>query len=346
MLQLLLFLLCGARADKYRLNRPRTVFLDVFAKLRHRRQVVRDVLRHLRHVLLDVADKCRTARGGQKALFCQLLGFLLCDHISAQCRFDHIMESQIAQCLLDLSQLDTLELRGNRRCDNRHRVIAAVIRLLEQLDGIDNGRIVHHCAERTLEHTGAAADALVVVDFRLLHVVHLDGADLAGALTRTHVLGNRLIRTGLCTAAAVNALFRINFHLSGFGSADGALRTGLHAAVRQTAAAGVADGVPVYRTFVTGDVNDLNDAVSAVAAQRCVHALADDGAFLINAAAHGRLSARNNLKRDRIIYIFHFFVQRVLRHCTKYLILYFLDVGLKTSHARLSSSQNASLSYP
>lgn len=51
--------------------------------------------------------------------------------------------------------------------------------------------------------------------------------------------------------------------------------------MRQTASAGIADGVPVYRTFVTGDVNDLNDAVSAVSAQRCVHALANNGAFLV-----------------------------------------------------------------
>ena len=298
-----------------------------------------NMLCHFRHMLLNITHKCRAAGRSQEALFRQFLCFLLGNHICAQCCFHHIMEAQIAQCLLYLSERCILKLRCNCRCDDCHGIITAVVRLLNQIDRINNIRIINNCAKRALAHAGTTVDTLIIINFCLLLIVHLNGTDLAGTLTGTDIFRDGAIGTCLCTASAMDALIGINFRLAILTLGDGALGAGLHAAMCQTAAAGIADGIPVNRAFITGNINDLNDIAAALTAQYIMYTLTDNGTFLIYTAAHRWFLSRNNLLRYRIIYIVHFLIQSMLRNRTQHLIFEQLDVSFKISHGRFSLSQ-------
>ena len=137
----------------------------------------------------------------------------------------------------------------------------------------------------------------------------------------------------------MDALIGINFRLAILTLGDGALGAGLHAAMCQTAAAGIADGIPVNRAFITGNINDLNDIAAALTAQYVMYTFTDNGTFLIYTAAHRWFLSRNNLLRYRIIYIVHFLIQSMLRNRTQHLIFEQLDVSFKISHGRFSLSQ-------
>ena len=249
------------------------------------------------------------------------------------------MEAQVAQRLLYLSERGILKLGCNCRSNDCHGIVTAMIRLLNQVDGIDNIGIIHYCAKGALAHTGAAVDTFIIVDFRLLLVVHLNCANLAGTLTGTDIFGNRAIGTCLCTASAMDALIRINFRLAVLALGDGTLRAGLHAAMCQTATAGIADGITVNRAFIAGNINDLNHVAAALTTQYVMYTLTDDRTFLIYAAAHGRLLSRYNLLRYRVIYIVHLLIQGMLRNRAQHLIFDHLDVSFKISHGRFSLSQ-------
>ena len=283
---------------------------------------MRNVFCHFRHMLLDIAHECRAAGGGQEALFRQLLRFLLCDHIRAECGLDNVVEAEMAQCLLDLSDSRALELGGNCRSDNRNGIVAAVVCLLDQLDCVYHIGIIDNRAERALAHAGAAADALIVIDFRFLLAVPLEGADLAAAFARTDILGDCAIRAYLCTASAMDALLRINLCTSVIALADRTARAYLHAAVCQTATAGVADRITVDRTFVTRNIDDLDDVASALTAECVMYTFTDNRALLVDTAAHGRLFARNDLLRHGIIAVVQPFLQCMLCDGAQNLIFY------------------------
>ena len=67
----------------------------------------------------------------------------------------------------------------------------------------------------------------------------------------------------------------------------------------QTAAAGVCDLVAAHRTFVARGFDDLDNVrVVPVAAHCQLDAVAENGAFFIDAAAHGRCFAGNDDLRN------------------------------------------------
>ena len=111
------------------------------------------------------------------------------------------------------------------------------------------------------------------------------------------------------------------------------------AAVSQTAAAGVGDFVAAYGALITGNVDDLDHiGIGTVAAHGQTNAFRQDGALLVNTAAHGGLSPGN----DRLGDIQHMFHQRAVPrlpgHLTQHLVFQMLYFGIKLTHSAAPSS--------
>ena len=81
---------------------------------------------------------------------------------------------------------------------------------------------------------------------------------------------------------------------------NGAARAGILAAVRDAAAACLRYQYTLHRTFVARDGQNLDDIlVVRIAAQRQLYAILQNGALLVNAAAHrGYAAVRNQLGRN------------------------------------------------
>ena len=104
--------------------------------------------------------------------------------------------------------------------------------------------------------------------------------------------------------------------------------------MRQTAAAGAVDRVAVYRAFVTGDVNDLNDVIAVL--QNVMYPFLNDRAFLVHTAPHRRLFALNDLMRDIVIAVVHIVFQHMACHRLQNLVFQLLNIRLKRSHSQIS----------
>ena len=108
-------------------------------------------------------------------------------------------------------------------------------------------------------------------------------------------------------------------------------------AVGKTATTGICNLEAAYGALVAGNFDDLDDiAVVPVAAHGELHALAEDGALLEHAAAHGRrLSGNDDL--GNIQYVFkQRVVPRVARDLAQHLVLEVLHLGIEFSHAVLT----------
>ena len=266
--------------------------LDILGQNSHGRGVVRDQILELREGRLDIANKGRTAGAGQKALLCKLTRLSQRDHISTQCRLDNGVEAQSLQTRNDLTELGIGELAGDRGGDQRVNAVIAAARitltLFENINGVDHKRLVHDGAEGTLIHTGTALDALIVVDLGRLFLVHGDGFHLAGVLAGTLAADDSRVGAHLGTSTALLALGLVDVRHVVLVKGQSAELADVLATVRQAPAAGVGNLVAADGTFVAGDIDDLYDVgVVGVTAHGDLDALSDDGALLIDTAAHG-----------------------------------------------------------
>ena len=107
------------------------------------------------------------------------------------------------------------------------------------------------------------------------------------------------------------------------------------AAMRDAAAARGRDHNALDRAFVARNRQHLDHVfVLAIAAQRQLHALIDDRALLIDAAAHRRLALRDDRLGDREQLVrLQIVLQRQLRHMAQDLVFQFLNVGIKQRHS-------------
>ena len=104
-----------------------------------------------------------------------------------------------------------------------------------------------------------------------------------------------MIGAGLCAEAAFDALLLIDMCLLLPVEIDGVALAGALAAVRKASTADRRYIIARNRALVAGDIQRLYDIwIVAVAAHREFDALAEDGALLIDAAAHGGLFARHD----------------------------------------------------
>ena len=63
--------------------------------------------------------------------------------------------------------------------------------------------------------------------------------------------------------------------------------TGVVAALSQTATAGVGDFIAAHRTFITGNIDNFDDArIGSLAAHGELDSFLQDSSFLVDAASH------------------------------------------------------------
>ncbi|MPM64325.1 hypothetical protein SDC9_111211 [bioreactor metagenome] len=133
---------------------------------------------------------------------------------------------------------------------------------------------------------------------------------MTGALAGALVLNDRMIGTGLCAQAALDALLLIDMRFLPAVEVDSVALTGVLAAMRDAAAANRRHVVARNRAFVAGDIQRFDDIrILLAAAHRELHPFAEDGSFLIDATAHGGLFARH----DRLWDIQQGLLQRVVK---------------------------------
>ena len=206
---------------------------------------------------------------------------------------------------------------------------------LDEVDSIENEGLIDDCAERALVDTGAAGDALFVINMRcaMLLAAHADGLNLAGLFARTLLVDDGAVRAYLCALAALYALRLIDVRLLLLIKRDGAAAAYVLAAVCKTTAAGLCDDMAADRAFVAGDINDLNHVgVVLIAAHGYLDALGQDRALLVYAAAHRRRLAGDYFLRDVKECFIEIGVPRMLCDRAQNLIFEMLDLSIEFVH--------------
>ena len=139
--------------------------------------------------------------------------------------------------------------------------------------------------------------------------------------------------TNLCALTAFHTFGFVDVSNVVVVEGDGASLTYVFTSVCETAAAGIGNFITCGRTFVTSDVDNLNDVgVILVTAHNHFYAFAEDGSFLINTATHGGGLSGN----DHLGNVQNFFEQSIVpcASCdfTKHLVFQVLNFCIKLSH--------------
>lgn len=297
---------------------------------------------HGGEVLFDKRDESGAAGACEEALFDQLARFSLGYHVGAESRLYDCMEAERLDSAYHLTELCVGELAGDGgRNDRIDLVLFVVVALLDEVDHVEDERLIHYRAEGALIYARAAGDALFVVDgcgFVLAHGdrLYLAGV-LAGALTADYSgVGADL---GARSAADAEGFVDVRHMLvvKGYRVAT----ADVLAAVSQTAAAGVCDLVAAHGAFVTGDLYDLYDVgIFLVSAHGELYALGEDRALLVNAAAHRGGGAGNDLRRYVKDRLKKRVVPRLTRDLAQDLVFEMLNFGIEFSHFELSLKIN------
>ena len=294
-----------------------------------------DVLLQRRECLFNVVHECRAAGESEKALVRQLLGLGVGDHIRAERGFYDVVEAEPLDAGDDLSELCIGELAGDGgRDDGVQPVFGIALTAFDKVDDVQYIRFVRDGAERALIYAGAAGDTFVVVNrSRKRFFVPGDGFDLTGVFAGALVVGNRAVGADLGAGAALDAFFFVDDGALVLVEADGTALADVLAAVCDTAAAGLGDSIAAHRAFVAGDVDDLDDVgVLLVAAERHADAFADDGALLVNAAAHRRLRSLDDHLGNLGVAVEQSVFESQPRDFTKDFVFQKLYLGIELSH--------------
>ena len=156
---------------------------------------------------------------------------------------------------------------------------------------------------------------------------------------RRPVMDDRGIRADLGALTALNALALVDVSDVVMVKGDRAALADVLTAMRQAAAAGGGDFIAGSRAFVAGDVDDLDHVVVVlVAAHGDLHALAENGALLEDAAAHGGfLAGGDDLGNIKDI-LQQCAVPGVAGDLTQHLVLEVLYLRIEFSHGILTLS--------
>ena len=110
--------------------------------------------------------------------------------------------------------------------------------------------------------------------------------------------------------------------------------TNIFTTMRQTSTAEIRNHMSRFRTFITGDIDDLDDLIGIFgnAIDSDLNTLGQNGALLINTAAHCRFLAGNELCGN-----VHNVLEKLIIPCkTGYLAQYFifkvLDLSIEFTH--------------
>ena len=305
--------------------------LDEARHLGHGREVVADEGLEGGEALFDVADKGGAAAGGEEALFGELLGLGVGDHVRAKRRLHHAEEAQLLEARDHLTQLGIDKLAGDGGGDDGvDLVLLVALALTDNMDGIQKEALVLDGAEGALIDARAAGDALAVVDMRHMVFALLDGFDLARALAGAHVVLDGAVGADGGALTAVDALVGVDVRVVVVVKGDCAARAGAGAAVGDAAAAVGPHAVAADRALVAGDADDLDHVgVFLVPTHGDLHALGHDGALLVDAAAHGALGAGGDGLGDVQVAVLERPGIVVARDLLEHLVLELLNVGVE-----------------
>ena len=338
--QMELPLLGHARADEYHPGQGIPV-LDVPAQHDHGGGGGGNLGHHVGHMPLYVGHEGRAAGGGHglAAPLVKLGGLRFGGEVGPQRHLPHVVETHLLQGGYHLAG-GAAELAHEGGGQDGVYVQAPLVRAHQHLDHVHDIGLVHNGAEGALDDALAAGDALGGVDAGLAVLAHGDGIDRAGALAGTHILGNGAVGAGLDALAAQHALGVVDDGAVVL-NADGPFGARLHTAVGDTAPAGRAHADLGDGTLVAGDGHDLHQGgVGPVAAHGHFHPAGDHGPLLVDAAAHLRLGAGDDLLRDvQQVVALELVVPGQPGHGGKYLVLQLLDGSFIMTHGS-SSSKN------
>ena len=322
-----------ARADENDLSGG-VGLLDVAAEFSHGGVVVADVLLEGGEGFFDIGDKAGAAAGGEEALFSQLLGFLVGDHVGAESSFDHSKEAQMLERGNDLTNLHVHKLAGNGGSHyGIYAVVLVVVAFADQAQGVQQEALVLNGAEGALVYAGAAGDALAVVDMRYMILALRNGLHLACALAGANMVLDGAVGADAGALAAVDALVGVDGGVMIVIKADGTAGTDAGTAVCDAAAAVRTYTVAADRALVAGDVDDFHHiGIALVAAHGDLDAFGYNGALLVDAAAQFALGAGGDHLGNVQINVLQTAFVVVTCHLAQNLVFQFLYVCIKQTH--------------
>ena len=300
------------------------LLLDEARRRHHRGDGVADPVHQLRIVLLHHVVERRAAAGGHVAALARdllgLLRLIIGRGVRAQGDLHRPGKAQLRQRDDHLAHAHAAELP----LDGWGEAGVDLPTLADVVDHVADHGDVGDGAERAGDRAVAAGDALAVVDGRAaVLLVHGDGVHRAGAHAGTARIGDGVVGAGLRAHAALAALVRVNDRAL-MRHDDRVEAAGLHAALGHAVLAVAGDGVALQRAALAGAVDDGDRLVGEVvvlavvdggAAAGPVHAVAQNLALAVDAAAVGRLTAvRNELQRNVVLVLVERALEAVLGH--------------------------------
>ena len=161
---------------------------------------------------------------------------------------------------------------------------------------IDNTGSVYCSTKRTVIHTCTAGNTFIIVDFSFSTFGHADSIKFAGSLAWTLEVRNCSIRTYFCTLTAFYTLALVNMSLAFIIKSNRIQLTYILASVSNAPTTEICNCMTCLRTFIAGDVNNLNHIrILRTAAQCHLDSLSNDCSVLVYTAAHRRLVFFYNL---------------------------------------------------
>jgi len=325
--------------DKHNLG----LWIRLFDALRdggHRGKVMRDMLQQLWEILAHICDERRAAGSRQKALFHELPALCHGHHIRAERRLHNLIKAQSLDSADHLPQLRIGKLAGN---GGRHHRIQLILRIIlaaaNQVDHLEQIGFIHNRAKRALIDAGAAGDALAVIDMGKLLFILSNRPNFAGRFARAFAVGNGAIGADARAFSAVDAFFFIDMRLLVLIKGDRAHGADVFTAVRNAAAAGIRHFIAAHRAFIAGNIQNFYDVrVFLISPKRHSDALADDRPLLIDATAHRRLFARDDLRRDFQHRPIQLIFKGIPRHFPQHFVFQMLNFGIKFSGFQRNTS--------
>ena len=278
---------CRAGTDEYDFCVFVRIFY-VFCNGRHRRKIVGYFILKLRKLFAYVINKRRAAGACKEALFRQFRRLRVCHHIRTQSSLYTGIETELFQPGNHLSQLCKSKLTGYRRRDHRvNLVLGIVFTFFQYIYGIKYIRLIHYGAERALINTRTAGYTFFIADLRRFGAAHAYRLYLAGILARPLEIGYCAVRTNSRACTAFNAFRFINMRLLVRIKCYCASSANILAAVRNTSATGIGNGIAAHRAFITCNIYNLYHIRVAFVAPHCqLYSFGKNGSFLINTAPH------------------------------------------------------------
>ena len=258
-------------------------------------------------------DKSRAA-GGSLLLsvlegFRPFVRFRRGGQVSAERNFNHIGKSRLLQGVAPGVRRD-IGAELALHCGSNHGIDLAPGQ--DAVDNVHEEGLGAQSPERTGVYAVAALDALGFIDLAKAGLfIHRDGAYRAGLLAGAHLVHDHLIGAVLCAHAAFPAFLRVDMSTDLVvipHDGDCSETAVFVAGMAETAVAVVRHGIGRDRAVVTGCRDHLDDVVRFILPWALslgqTHALPDDLALTVDAAAELGQGPRDDRLRKKLLFAF------------------------------------------